>query len=251
MMPVLRERCQFENTLYRYVPPLGLARALRRAYRRLPDMLEPRRGEGTPSRYSLGAWVRVKDRDAIRATLDPQDALRGLRFTEPQWEYCGKTYRVDAVVTRLMDDRGRMRPIARTVALDGPTCDGPAQDRGCGRACPLLFRDEWLDPSTPDRAEPVVHAAWARVKPLAEIRATLDRRGRRGGLQFDPAMERYAGMTLPLLKRVAAGERPWRHVAGEWYILAGARCRGDVLGADGPCRRGCAFLWHRDWIEFA
>ncbi|MDB5073332.1 MAG: uncharacterized protein JWM87_4443 [Candidatus Eremiobacteraeota bacterium] len=248
---LFQERCQFENSIYRYVPPLDDVRAVRRAVKRLPDRYAARAGEGRPSRFAAGDWVRVRDAGAIRATLDARDALRGLVFTPVQWSACGKTYRVDAVVRRMMTDAGRMRAISRTVTLDGVSCDGPDRNGGCGRSCALLFRDEWLEPSSPELAAPQTHAQFARVKPLATIVATLDGDGRRHGVMFAPAMAQYAGGRFPVHKRVdPIAANPWRRAYGEWYILAGVRCLGEVLNGDGPCHRGCGLLWHRDWLDF-
>jgi hypothetical protein len=41
----------------------------------------------------------------------------------------------------------------------------------------------------------------------------------------------------------------WKKPRGEWYVLDGVRCSGQVLGGDGACDRNCGFLWHRAWIE--
>ncbi|HZW54372.1 MAG TPA: hypothetical protein VFF00_10065 [Candidatus Elarobacter sp.] len=250
--PLLRERCQFENTIYRYVPPIGELRSLRRAAKRFPDRFSMPVGEGKPSRFAAGDWVRVRDAEAIRATLDERGALRGLTFTDEQWAYCGKTFRVDAVVRRMMNDAGRMRRIARTVALDGVMCDGPNRNGGCGRSCPLLFRDEWLEPSSAELAEPALEpVGFARVKAVAEILATLDAGGRRDGIMFSPAMTRYAGGRFAIHKRVEpVATTRWRRVGGEWYILTGVKCRGESLTVEGPCHRGCGLLWHRDWLDF-
>jgi hypothetical protein len=246
-----RERCQFENSIYRYAPPLGQLRALKRAVRRFPDRFSTRAREGKPSRYAPGDWVRVADADAVRATLDKRGALRNLVFTDVQWAYCGRTFQVETIVRRIMNDSGRMRTVGRTVALAGVTCDGPHADAGCGRACPLLFRDEWLEPSSPEHAEPRRYERYARVKPLAAILATLDNDGRRDGVMFSAGMDRFAGARLPVHKRVdPVAARFWRRSGGEWYVLAGARCSGDVLNGDAPCHRGCGLLWHRDWLEF-
>jgi hypothetical protein len=248
---LFRERCQFENSIYRYVPPLGDLRALRRTALRFPDRFAERAGEGKPSRFAVGDWVRVLDADAIRATLDAKDALRGLTFTDAQWSSCGKTYRVQTVVRRMMNDAGRMRKIARTVTLEDVMCDGPNRDGGCGRSCPLLFRDEWLEPSSAELAEPLVNTRFARVKPVAQILATLDHDGRYDGVMFAPAMAQYAGSRFPVHKRVdPIAANSWRRPNGEWYVLTGVRCLGDVLNGDGPCHRGCGLLWHRDWLDF-
>jgi len=248
---IFRERCQFESSIYRYPGPAGPLRALRRAVRRFPDRYAQARGEGAPSRFAPGDWVRVRDEAAIRATLGAGGKLRGLAFTPEQWSYCGGTFRVDAVVRRMMNDLGRMTRISRTVSLEGVACDGKSHDGGCGRSCALLFRDEWLEPSSAELAQPQTYARFARVKPLAEIRATLDAGGRRDGIAFCASMERYAGQRFPVHKRVEpTAVTWWRRPGAEWYILAGLRCRGESLAADGPCHRGCGLLWHRDWLEF-
>jgi hypothetical protein len=247
---LFRERCQFENTIYRYVPPLGPLRVLKRAVRRLPAGFSKRAGLGKPSRFAPGDWVRVKAADAIRATLDANGALRALPFTGVQWTFCERTFQVETVVRRMMNDVGRMRAVGRTVALVGVTCDGPRADGGCGRACPLLFRDEWLEPSSADRAEPRRYDRYARVKPLAAILATLDRHGRRDGVMFSAAMGRYAGARLPVHKQVEpVAANSWRRAGADWYVLAGAFCLGEVLNGDGPCHRGCGLLWHADWLD--
>ena len=250
MSLLFHERCQFENTIYRYTPPLGALRALRRTVRRFSGGFGKRAPLGKPSRYAAGDWVRVKDVGEVRATLDARERLRGLAFTPEQWAYCGKTFRVDAVVRRMMNDEGVMRSVGRTVSLAGVTCGGPAESGGCGRACPLLFRDEWLEPSSAERADPPREAPrYARVRPVAEILATLDAGRRRDGVLFTTEMERYAGARIAVYKRVQpVAATSWRREGAVWYVLAGARCSGAILGPAAPCHRGCGLLWHRDWI---
>jgi hypothetical protein len=248
---LFHERCQFENPIYDYAPPFGELRALKRAAQRFPSRFAKRAGEGKPSTFKPGDYVRVRDAAAIHATLDERSACRGLAFTKAQWESCGKTYRVETVVRRMMDDTGRMRAISRTVGLEHVMCDGPRGDDGCGRACPLLYRDEWLEPSSAELAVTPGFAHYARVKPLADIIATLDRNGVRDGLMFAPEMRRYAEGRYPVYKRVAhLTPTPWRRAGPECYVLAGARCFGEALGRDGPCHRGCRLIWHKDWLEF-
>jgi hypothetical protein len=245
----LGERCQFENTVYRYAWPLGFVRYVRDALRRVRARGAPA-GVGTTSAFAPGDVVRVRDRDAVRATLDARGTLRGLSFTAEQWASCGVTYRVATVVRRMMDDKRRMRRISRTVTLEGVDCGGPDGTGGCGRACPLLFRDDWLERTDSAPAPLPAPVAFVTVKPLEEIRGTLDARGRRDGVLFDPAMARYAGQRLPLHGPV--GHRApalWRRPLDQWYVIDGVRCNGSILGKSGPCHRGCSFLWHRDWLD--
>lgn len=210
---------------------------------------------GDDSRFPVGSWVRVLDEERVRATLDARSCLRGLAFVPTQWCSCGNVYRVAAHLQRMRDDRGRFRPIARTVLLEGVTCAGAGPEpAGCGRHCPLMFRDEWLEPAPsphegPTGVRPRPHA---RVRAADEIAAGLDLHGRRDGLSFHPRMANLAGRRFPVatrLTRVFEYDR-WVDTPHPVYILDGAHCDGAVLGRRGPCHRGCALLWHEDWLVF-
>jgi hypothetical protein len=91
----------------------------------------------------------------------------------------------------------------------------------------------------------------ARVKSLTEIAATLDMAGQRQGVTFVPEMARHAGTRVVVrraLGKVFEHAR-WLETPSPVYMLEGLPCTGDVLGADGPCGRGCWLLWHADWLE--
>lgn len=244
-------RCQLDDPLYRFTFPYGQARSVKHALVRLRDGRGPAVPLGEPSRFRVGDWVRVRDADEIRATLDAHDRLRGLLFTEAQWTYCGHTYRVDRVLRRLLDSGRRFKTIARTVSLDAVTCDGLDGTTGCGHSCSLYFRDEWLEPSTESAHVPREWGAWMRVRPWEEILRTLDRRGRREGLTAMPELEQYAGQTFPVVRRVedAGAPIPAYKKPLEAFILAGVRCTGAALAPLGQCDRNCAIFWHRDWLE--
>jgi hypothetical protein len=85
-----QERCQFENSVYRYTWPLGMVRAVRNSLRRL-RVRGLAGGRGAASAFAPGDVVRVLDRDAVRASLDARGTLRGLLFTDEQWATCGNT----------------------------------------------------------------------------------------------------------------------------------------------------------------
>jgi hypothetical protein len=217
------------------------------------DALAPRVGSGEASRFPIGSWVRVLDETAVRATLDAASKLRGLEFVPAQFATCGKVFRVDGHVRRLRDDRGRFRAIHRTVLLDGVECGGDGEvPAGCGRHCPLMYRDEWLEPAVSPRiaspgAVPVRHA---RVRDLAEIYAGLDAFGRRDGLTFMPEMAQHAGKRIAIAERIDSVFEYDRWIATRRpvYILHGLHCTGAVLGGRGPCDRACALMWHEDWL---
>ncbi len=244
-------RCQLDDPLYRFRFPYGHARTAKHAFVRLRDRRFRDVPLGTPSRFAVGDWVRVRSVDEVRGTLDSQDRLRGLLFTDAQWSYCGGTFQVDRVLRRLLDSGRRFKTISRTVALGGVTCDGLDGASGCGHSCSLYFRDEWLEPSVESEHVRRQSGQWARVRPWTEIIATLDRHGRRDGLSVMPEMERFAGLPLPVVRRAedVGVPIPSYKTPIDAFILAGARCGGAALAPLGRCDRDCALLWHRDWLE--
>ena len=244
------ERCQFEASPYRYDWPYRWAREIKHRGALLLHHAQEPPSPGRPSAYGVGDWVRVKEASAIRATLDPADRLRGLRFTTEQWGYCGHIHQVERVVRQILDDAGGTRAISGTVALRGGVCDGPDGSGGCGHSCSLYFRDEWLEPAEADVADPPQTLATARVKSLAEITATLDRHGQADGIPFTANMASFAGGAFAVLHKLE-DRFPlphWKRPRADFYILDGVRCNGEPLG--GACDRNCALLWHRSWLEF-
>lgn len=227
----------------------GVTSRIRRAIRP-PPARDPL---GEASMFAPGSWVRVKSADELRATLDPRDRTRGLLFTEAQWKTTGQVFRAASQVRRLRDDHGALRPVSRTVLLEGVDCAGhDATPGGCGRHCPMMYRDEWLEPAAaPHRGPTAARAArHARVRELDEIVAGLDLRGRRDGLTFMPEMRAYTGKRYAIasqLTTVFEYDR-WTPTRAAIYILDGLHCTGAVLGARGPCDRGCALMWHADWL---
>lgn len=208
---------------------------------------------GMASALSPGSWVRVKDEAALRATLDERERTRGLLFTDAQWQTAGQVFQVQKQVRRLRDDHGRFRPVSRTVLLEGVDCSGHGEvPMGCGRHCPMMYRDEWLEPADapPRGPTPATSGPHARVRGLGEIRAGLDLLGRRDGLTFMPEMAQYAGKRFPVASRLLQVFEHDRWIAprAPIYILGGLHCSGAVVGDKGPCDRACALMWHADWL---
>jgi hypothetical protein len=89
-----------------------------------------------------GDRVRVKSRDEIAATLDADQKTRGLRFFGQMLEDCGDEARVQARVSRLIDERtGRMLELRNDcIILEGKVC----HYRLCPRAAYKLWREAWL-----------------------------------------------------------------------------------------------------------
>lgn len=229
---------------------LGIKRRIKKLVAKPAPAVEPL---GAPSTFPVGSWVRVRARAEIEAMLDERQRTRGLAFVPVQWEECGRLFRVERHVRRLRDDHGRFRPVSRTVLLEGSDCNGHgAEPAGCGRHCPLMYRDEWLEraPAPAPAPHPSNGVRHARVRDLHEIVAGLDAFGRRDGLTFMPEMAEHAGKRFAIASQlgdVFEYDR-WIAPAAPIFILAGLHCSGAVAGSNGPCDRACALMWHADWL---
>lgn len=257
-------RCQLHCLLGRYTPQTRI-RQLNKDVRaqislrsRMRKLLSRRRRlsgrQGAPSRYSAGTWVRVLDEARIRETLDRNDRLCGLLWAKQQWPYCGTTHRVLKPVRRMMDDKSTMRPISRTVLLETIPCGGTTGLEGCGRQCPMMFRDEWLEEVPPPRKEPAPFMpadAYATVRGADEIKQTFDSNGSYRGLMFMPEMYEHCGLRYRVLRKIGRiwGPGIYMSAAQPVYLLERLHCTGAILGEDGPCDRGCRLLWHEDWLR--
>src|SRR5438067_1201750 len=118
------------------------------------------------------AWYGVRMncgiRTQLRRTFWSPNSGETSRFAEGDW-------------TRMLDDSGVFRPISRTVLLEGVNCGGIDGSHGCGKECPLMFRDEWLVPAAaPVQSAERAAGSLVRVRSEQEIRATLDWLGKRG-----------------------------------------------------------------------
>ena len=100
----------------------------------------------------------------------------------------------------------------------------------------------------PPRLEP---GDIVRVKPLEEIRKTLDRNGMCGGLHFMPVQHQYCGRTFKVLKQVRTflDERDFRvKRLNRVVLLEGVYCDGSPL-EPAPCDRMCFLFWKEAWLE--
>lgn len=254
----LRQLCQHQNRLGQW----PLTEQVRRTVQALPGfrtLFHSLRshtrapGLGNPSAFVVGQMVRVKDRAAIENTLDEKGRLRGLQWMEPQWSYCGTIQRVSKQVRRIMEKSGVIRSPAGTVILENVTCAGISGTVGCGRACALFFRDDWLE-ATNEEARDIPYQANTRhatVRSVADIRATLDAGGGRDGLMFMPEMAQFADRRFPILKTIDSVQEACstRLPRAHWYVLRGLQCSGAVLGRRGPCHSSCGLIWHPDWLR--
>jgi hypothetical protein len=95
-----------------------------------------------------GDLVRVKSKEEIAATLNPQGRSKGLWFDREMMPYCGGTYRVRRRVSHFINDQdGKMIELkSDCVTLEGVVCSGDLSLRRwfCGRAIFPYWRESWL-----------------------------------------------------------------------------------------------------------
>jgi hypothetical protein len=124
--------------------PSHAAAAISQAVEGFPSLVQVR------SRLRVGDRVRVRDADAILATLDADGRLDGLPFMPEMWAYRGRTLVVDAVVHRTCDTvktdgtSGTTRTFPDVVHLAGLRCDGSAHG-GCQARCLVYWKEAWLE----------------------------------------------------------------------------------------------------------
>jgi CelD/BcsL family acetyltransferase involved in cellulose biosynthesis len=91
-----------------------------------------------------------------------------------------------------------------------------------------------------------------RVRPLGQIRETLDENGCCQGCPFTRPMAGYCGRKLRVLKRVGRyydeGKRQMLRCRNV-VLLEGARCDGSRQTDAGGCNRMCLLFWRTEWLE--
>ena len=93
-----------------------------------------------------GELVRVKSREEIVATLDVNNANRGMSFDGEMLRYCGQEARVLRRVEQIIDEKtGKMLRFKNPcIVLDDVTCTG-AYHRQCPRGIYPYWREIWLE----------------------------------------------------------------------------------------------------------
>jgi hypothetical protein len=93
-----------------------------------------------------GEMVRIKTKEQIEATLNEDRLNRGMGFEEEMSRYCGRTARVQARVTKCLDEKtGRMLTMKNPcIVLDDVVCAG-VYNASCPRQFIPFWREIWLD----------------------------------------------------------------------------------------------------------
>ena len=108
-------------------------------------------GQLTPTdtlNLARGDWVEVKSHEEIRGTTTEQNLNRGMLYGPEMTEYCGRRFKVDRRVERLIDERtGKMLAMKLPcIVLDGVVCTSDYSQRRlfCPREIQPYFREIWL-----------------------------------------------------------------------------------------------------------
>lgn len=90
------------------------------------------------------------------------------------------------------------------------------------------------------------------VRPIEEIRQTLDETGKHDGLKFLRPMECYCGETHRVLKRVKYILDDRTHLVRKTrstVLLEGVICDGKGIYGREDCDRSCFFFWKEAWLH--
>jgi hypothetical protein len=98
-----------------------------------------------------GELVRIKSRQEIMATLDPDLLNRGMGFDAEMSRFCGRTARVKARANRCVDEKtGRMLTMKNPcIILEDIICEG-AFSANCPREFVCWWREIWLERVEPE-----------------------------------------------------------------------------------------------------
>jgi hypothetical protein len=93
-----------------------------------------------------GELVRIKSREEIMATLDANLLNRGMGFDTEMSRFCGRTARVKARASRVVDEKtGRLLTMKNPcIILEDIVCEG-AFSMNCPREYVCWWREIWLE----------------------------------------------------------------------------------------------------------
>ncbi len=114
------------------------------------------KGQPTPSEslnLQPGEWVEVKLPAEIGATITPDGMNKGMRYDLEMNKYCGRRYRVQARVEKIINEKnGKMsRMKTPCIQLENVFCRAELTENrlGCPRASSTYWREIWLKRAPP------------------------------------------------------------------------------------------------------
>lgn len=109
------------------------------------------KGKPTPSEtlnLQPGEWVVVKSPQEIAATITPDGVNRGMRYDPEMLKYCQERYRVQARVSKLINEKDGKMTTMKTpcIQLENVFCRAEVTETrlGCPRASNTYWREIWL-----------------------------------------------------------------------------------------------------------
>lgn len=90
------------------------------------------------------------------------------------------------------------------------------------------------------------------VRPMEEIKKTLDDKMQTAGVEFMPGMDRFCGQKATVVKPITYifDERAWRLLkCKDLFILDGIICEGAGMYEKEGCQRGCHYFWKSVWLR--
>jgi hypothetical protein len=93
-----------------------------------------------------GDLVRVKSREEIEQTLNPELLNRGMGFDAEMGRFCGQTARVARRVDHIIDEHTGEMLVMKSpcIVLEGIICEG-AFSGSCPRSITPYWREIWLE----------------------------------------------------------------------------------------------------------
>lgn len=97
----------------------------------------------------VGESVRVREWPEIEATLNQRARNRGMKFDYEMVKFCGRQYKVEARVDRIIDEKSSKMVTMKEpcIQLDGVHCmaECTADRLGCPRRGRIFWREIWLE----------------------------------------------------------------------------------------------------------
>jgi hypothetical protein len=111
-----------------------------------PAPPQPQERKAPARSFQPGDLVRVRSREEIMGTLDPERRLKGCSFMPEMEPYLGTTQRVLKRVERFLDERDyNVKRTSGIILLEGVMCQGTIEFGPCDRSCFFFWRQEWLE----------------------------------------------------------------------------------------------------------
>lgn len=96
--------------------------------------------------FPVNTIVRIRSREMIKCTLNPENKLDGCVFMDQMAKYAGQQFKVLKFIKNIFHKR-MYRSETPLYILEGLFCDGIVTSfkKRCDRTCNFLWHEEWLE----------------------------------------------------------------------------------------------------------